>query len=302
MIDLSVVIVTWNSGDLLRRCVESLRGFYRTLSVELIVVDNASSDGSASFPLWNRDSTRLVVNPENGGFARACNQGIRASTGRYILLLNPDTEVLPGALEALVAFMDTHPEAGAAGPGLVNPDGSLQPSGGRFPSLRRLLAIHPVIGRFLPAPEDPLRRRDFSEVSEVDEVSGACMIVRRAAVHEVGLRDEVFFLYFEDVDWCLRLKRAGWRIYYLPQARVKHLWRSRTNPSPNAQVHHLRSLLYYMRKHFGLGPSLLLTALYIGVYGGLLAKAMLRRLLEPAPPHGHDLRCYWQLLRVCLGG
>lgn len=301
MIALSIVIANWNAGDLLLRCVESLQDGGRTFSAELIVVDNASSDGSASL-LRRREGVRLIANAENVGFARACNQGLRTSRGRYALLLNPDTRVVPGALEALVAFMDAHPEAGAAGPALLNPDGSLQPSGGEFPSLRQLLAIHPIVAGLLPAPEHPLRRRDFSEVAEVDEVSGACMIVRRAAIDEVGLLDENFFLYFEDLDWCLRLKRAGWRVYHLPEARVIHHWRSRNDPNPYARVHHLRSQLYYVRKHFGRGPFLLLTALSLGVYGCLLAKAVVGCLLDPAPPRRQALRRYQQLFSVALGG
>lgn len=302
MTDLSIVIVNWNAGELVRRAIESVRDGARVLSAELIVVDNASTDGSARPLLSRSDGTRLIVNGDNVGFARACNQGMRGSRGRYVLLLNPDTVVLPGALETMVAFMDAHARVGAAGPALQNPDGSRQPSGGEFPSLRRLLAIHPVIAALCSAPEHPLRRRELSAVAEVDEVSGACMIVRRAAIDQVGLLDEAFFLYFEDVDWCLRLKRAGWKVYYVPAARVVHHWRSRTDPSPGAQVHHLRSRLYYVRKHFGLGPVLLLAAVSTGVYAGLLVRTAVRWLLRPEPAWRHDLHRYQRLLVASLRG
>lgn len=300
MIDVSVVIVNWNAGAWLRRAVTSARAAGVARSVEIIVVDNASADGSASELVLGAD-LRVIENRDNVGFARASNQGLRASRGRYALLLNPDAELRPGALRALTAFMDAEARAGAAGPALVNPDGTLQPSGGSFPSLRGLLALHPALGRLLPPPDDHLRRRDFNEVAEVDEVSGACMIVRRAAIEQAGMLDEGFFLYFEDVDWCLRLKRAGWKVFYVPQARVTHQWRSRTDPTPDARLHHYRSQRYYVRKHFGKGWFLVLGALGVAVHGGLLAKAGVRCLLDPTPSRRREVAGYRQLLRACRG-
>jgi GT2 family glycosyltransferase len=126
--------------------------------------------------------------------------------------------------------------------------------------------------------------------------------MRRSAVDAVGPLDETFFLYFEELDWCLRLKRRGWKVYYIPQARVIHHWRSRTDPSPHAQLYHLRSQRRYARKHFGLGPFLLLTTISIVVHAGLLAKGLIRWLLRPEPNHRQDLRRSFQLLRVSLGG
>ncbi len=292
--DASIVIVNWNAGGLLADCLASLGAGDEPL-VELIVVDNASTDGSVPGALRSSGGTRLIRNAENVGFARACNQAIRGSAGRYVLLLNPDARLAGGALAALVGFMDRHPEAGAAGPALLNPDGSLQPSGWSVPSLRQLLAVHPLVARLLPAPDDPLRHRDFGRVAEVDEVSGACLIVRRAAIDGAGLLDERFFLYFEDVDWCLRLKRAGWKVYWVPDARVVHHWRSKTDPSPQASVHHQRSRLWYVRKHFGQGPWLLLRLLSVAVYGGLLITASLRGA-------GAEVRRYGSLLGATLRG
>lgn len=301
-IDVSVVIVNWNAGELLRRAVESLREAGETVTVEVIVVDNASTDSSCEFLADGPGACRVLHNGENLGFARASNQGIRLSRGRYVLLLNPDARPRPGAVEAMVAFMDAHPGAGASGPMLLNPDGSLQPSGGPLPTLARLLAIHPLIGRLSPNPATPPWARDFRQPEEVDEISGACLMVRRTAIEEVGLLDEQFFLYFEDLDWCLRLRRAGWKIYYVPGAQVRHVWRSRSDPSPRAHVHHLRSLRRYTRKHFGRGPAWLLTGLGIAVYACLAGTAIIRCLLDPAASHGRDLRRYAELLRVCLAG
>jgi hypothetical protein len=302
MTDLSVVIVNWNTGDLLSQCVDSLRRARPSFPMEVIVLDNASTDGSACDLLWEGNGLRLITHTSNLGFARACNRGIAESHGRYVLLLNPDTQVFPGSLEAMLTFMDAHPEAGAAGPALLNPDGSLQPSGGRLPSLRGLLAIHLLVARLLAPPEDPLRRRDFQRVAQVEEVSGACLVIRRSAWEAVGPLDEAYFLYFEEVDWCLRLKQQGWKVYYVPQARVIHHWRSRTDPDPQAQLHHLRSQRHYVQKHFGRGPFLLLAAVCIVVYTCLLAKGLIRWLLAPEPDHRQNLHRSAQLLRISLGG
>jgi N-acetylglucosaminyl-diphospho-decaprenol L-rhamnosyltransferase len=299
--DVSIVIVNWNGGELLARCLDSLRP-RGELAAEVIVIDNASSDGSAALGTWPGGEIQLILNGENVGFARACNQGIRRGGGRYVLLLNPDARLVAGALEALVAFMDAHPEAGAAGPTLLNPDGSLQPSGGQLPGLRRLLAIHPLLVRALRVPDDRLRRRDFGHVAAVEEASGACLIVRRAAVDAVGLLDERFFLYYEDVDWCRRLGEHGWKIYYVPQARVVHHWRSKTAPRPDGPVHHHRSQLWYVRKHFGPGAWLSLRALSLAVYGGLLVAAAARAALRPVPVRRDAVRRYRALLGAALSG
>ncbi|MBI2217750.1 MAG: glycosyltransferase family 2 protein [Candidatus Rokubacteria bacterium] len=296
--DVSVVIVNWNTGPLLERAVGRVRE-RADVPIELVVVDNASVDGSADFLRDAPDAT-LIVNAANAGFARASNQGIRASRGRYVLVLNPDTEVERGTVAALVRFMDEHPDAGAAAPALINPDGSLQPSGGPFPSLAALLAMHPALAPILHAPPSAMLKRDFGRDADVDEVSGACMMLRREALDDAGAFDERFFLYFEDVDLCLRLKRRGWRVCYVPGARVVHHWRSRTDPSPDAQVHHLRSKLRYVRKHFGLSGALLLRAVGTGVYAGLFGMALVRHVLAGAPEAGGDVRRSASLLRACL--
>lgn len=298
--DLAVVIVNWNAGAWLERCVASVRASACALSIEVIVVDNASADGSPRL-VERLDGVHLVANQDNRGFARACNQGIEATSSRYVMLLNPDAEAAPGALDAMVRFMDEHADVGAAGAALLNPDGSLQPSGWTFPTLGALLSIHPWIARFVPPGPDASRRRDFAATADVDEVSGAAVIVRRDALESVGLLDDGFFLYFEDIDLCRRLKRAGWRICYLPEARVVHEWRTRRAPSPEADVHHLRSKLYYVRKHFGPSASLLLRVIGVTVYTGLMATAYARRLLRRPGDHRREGAASARLLRVCVG-
>lgn len=237
-IDVSVVIVSFNTEDLLRRGLESLfvserwhldgwclRHAHKEIVSEVLVVDNGSDDQSPGMVAKEFPWVRLVANFENVGFARANNQAMGISSGRYIFLLNPDTETVAGAITSLVEFADDHPNAGAVGCQLLNPDGSLQPSGRDLPTIRS------VWKELLPMPEAIRRRtrslterRDYSKACEVEEVSGAAMLVRREAMSQVGGLDEDFFFLGEDVDFCWRLKDAGWRAYYLPSARVVHHW------------------------------------------------------------------------------
>ena len=191
---------------------------------------------------------RLIRNRENAGFARANNQGIQATQGEYVLLLNSDTVAPPDSLAGLVRFMDAHPQAGAAGPRLLHPDGRPQPyafGGDPRPGYLLVRAANRLLfHRYL---------HDWatSAVQEVDWVSGACMIVRRAAIEQVGLLDEKMFMYFEDNEWCLRLRRADWQVYYNPQVAIIHLGGQSARRNPAAQRAYRDSLRYFYRKHYG---------------------------------------------------
>ena len=250
---LSAVVVSWNVREPLRACLAALRAEGSGCLGEVFVVDNASSDGTAAMVAAEFPEAHLVRNPENAGFARACNQAMRQATGAYICLLNPDAEVCPGALGGLVAFMDAHPRAGAAGPRLLNPDGSLQPNGGPFPGLA---------ATFLRATRvSSLRRRwferrflwgreGFEREARVDQVSGACLVLRRGALDAVGMLDEGYFLYYEEVDWLLRARRLGWETWYVPSACVIHRWGASTKQLPDAALRHLAdSQRRYFTKH-----------------------------------------------------
>jgi GT2 family glycosyltransferase len=228
-------------------------------------VDNASADGSAALVQAEFPAVRLIVNDENLGFARANNQGIRASSGRYVVLLNSDTTVPPGALAALVAFMDAHPTAGAVGPRLLRTDGTPQPYAfGGDPTLRYLLARggNRLIFR------RPLHDWATDAVQEVDWVSGACLMVRRAAIDQAGLLDENIFMYFEDNDWCLRIRQAGWRVIYNPQVAITHIGGQSLAQNPTARRAYRESLRYFYAKHYGPVASLLLRLL-LPVYARL---------------------------------
>ncbi len=246
---LSVLIVTFNSATTLDACLESLRG--QVDELEVIVIDNGSADGSVAladaFP-----EARVFELGENRGFAAANNVGIRASQGEWLLLLNPDAEARPGALRALLDFAIAHPRAGAVGARLLNPDGSLQPSGRAFPTVGRYLLE--VTGLWHRHISNVYREaRDYDVSMEVDEVSGAALLLRRAALDEVGWLDEGFFLNWEDVDLCRRLRAAGWQVWYCAEAQVVHHFGvSRAGASDFVRRVSTQGAERYFRKHHGL--------------------------------------------------
>ncbi len=245
--DLDVVIVSWNTARLLANCLRSLPAGAVGLNLQVVVVDNASTDGSAELVMREFPRARLIRNMENVGFARANNQGLRVTAGRYALLLNSDTIVKPGALTSLVKFMETHPAVGACSPRLLRPDGAPQPYAfGGDPTLRYLLrraANQVFLHRYL---------HDWgcSALQIVDWVSGACLLARREALDQAGLLDESIFMYFEDNDLCLRLRRAGWKICYYPKAEVIHLGGGSVRQNPSARAAYARSLKYFYGKHY----------------------------------------------------
>jgi hypothetical protein len=222
--DLSVVIVSFNVQDLLRACLESVQ--CARSDIEIIVVDNASSDGSAEMVRQEFPHVHLIANETNAGFAAANNQGIRASRGRHLLLLNPDTEILGGALARLVGFLDHHPDYAVAGAGLVYPDGSFQHSAFRFPgALQSVLDFFPINHRLANSRLNGRYPRAWYERGQpfdIDHPLGACLAVRREAIDQVGLLDEGFFMYCEEIDWCWRMREAGWKIVCVPAAQVVH--------------------------------------------------------------------------------
>ncbi len=236
-VDLSIVIVSYNVRDLLARCLASIvtspggaaiqrSAVRRRPSIEIFVVDNASSDDSAAMVRERFPSVCLIENRDNRGFAAANNQAFAQTHGRYVLMLNPDTEVRAGASEALIGFMDAHPRAGACGGKLLYGDGSVQHSAFRFPTLAQiLLDFFPLNWRLTDSRWNGRYPRSWyarGEPFEIDHPLGADLLVRRAAAEQVGWLDDRFFIYCEEIDWCMRCKRAGWQIWCVPQAEIVH--------------------------------------------------------------------------------
>ncbi len=254
--DISIVIVSWNTRDLLRECLQAVQRS-TGVATEIIIVDNASSDGSAAMVSAEFPDARKIENTENRGFSRACNQGFAVARGRYRMLLNSDTRVTPDAIARLVAYMDEHPEAGACGPQLRHFDGSLQPTGRAFPTLlSAAIAITPIPMWVRRWTADRFERRDYGLSCEVDELCGAALCLRAEPLAQVGPLDEDFFFFGEDVDLCWRLRKTGWTVVYLPEAVVFHGWGgSREKIPERTSLLIQRAYVLLMRKHRpGLAP------------------------------------------------
>lgn len=231
MKDLSIIIVNRDNQRLLEECLTSIEKNTRRISHELIVVDNASTDGSREMVLNKFPKVALIVNKENLGFSKANNLGLKICQARYALLLNNDTIVKDGALDKMVAFMDTRPEAGACGPRLLNVDGTPQRQGGLF-GQKFWLAKEPV---------------------PVDCVIGAALLVRKEVIDRVGLLDENLFFYNDDLDWCRSIRKAGYKIYFIPDAEIIHYggYSSKGKFNRRLFVEGFKGGLYFCRKHYG---------------------------------------------------
>ena len=224
--DVSAIVVNWNTKDLLNETLASLTDHgSKTRTMEIIVVDNGSTDGSADVVREQWPNVRLIVNEENVGFTRANNQALRVSGGEHVLLINSDALLTPGCLDRMLDLMDADPRVGAIGPRLVYGDGSWQRwTAGRAPSLGAAASHYLFLDRVLPCP--PSRGlylgRDVLTPFEAEWVCSACMLVRRSAMDEVGLLDEAMFVYMDDVDLCQRLRDGGWTVWYTPDAQAIH--------------------------------------------------------------------------------
>jgi N-acetylglucosaminyl-diphospho-decaprenol L-rhamnosyltransferase len=266
VVDLSVVIVSWNVKELLERCLVSLRVCRsprgaktqrgREPECEIIVVDSASSDGSPGMVRQQFPHVRLIASDANLGFVKANNRGISASTGRYLLLLNPDTEVVGADLTSMVAYMDAHPGVGVLGPKLVFADGRVQLSRRRFPTLTTAFLESTVLQQWFPhhraLQNYYVEDKSDSEEQDIDWLVGACLLIRRTAWEGVGPLDENIFMYSEELDWCRRAKAAGWRVVYVPWATVVHHEGQSSSQVVSARHSYFQSSkVYYFRKYHG---------------------------------------------------
>lgn len=273
---LRIIIVSWNVEDDLRVCLRSVCAGSRQDEYEVWVIDNASSDGTVAMVREEFPQVRLVCNEENRGFAAANNQGLADADADYCLLLNPDTIVPEGGLEELLAFADAHPQAGVIGAKLVNPDGSLQYSARRFPTVRAAIFRNTAFGRWFPGAHSPqeylMTEWDHNDARIVDWISGACMLIRREALAAIGQLDEGFFWGSEDVDYCFRARSAGWQVMYAPEPVIIHAIGRSTSQAVVATIlrtHYGMQRLY--RKHLARKP-MTRSLVFIGVWlrAGLL--------------------------------
>lgn len=264
--DVSVVILNWNTRDLLAECLRTTAAQSDGLSLELIVVDNASTDDSVALVRRDFPHVRVVESPANVGFAAGNNLGVREAGGRCVLLLNTDAFLKPGALRALVDVLDAQPRAGLVGARLVNADGSFQASHTAFPTLTREFLILSGLGRLFFGAHFPSHGAERAAGPQtVDYVEGACLMCRPEAYRQVGGLDAGFFMYAEEVDLCMALKRAGWSVWYQPDAEVTHLGgASSSQRKPEREGDLYASRVRFFRKHYGPVAASLLTGLIFG--------------------------------------
>lgn len=264
---LSVIIVNWNTRAFLQQCLSTLPR--EELPIEVLVVDNASGDGSADMVRAQFPWVQLIASDKNLGFSSGNNVAARRARGTYLLLLNPDTIVPPGTLSTLVYFAETHPQCGAAGPELQNADGSRQRSCWRgAPGLKMALADALYLWRISLLGAwfgSEYRADELQNARTVDHLLGACILIRRETWHAVGELDEGYFLFLEETDWCVRARRAGWAIFFVPEARVTHFGQEsmRLAPSKNLPQFY-RSYLKFYRAHHA-------SPLGIGLLKGIIA-------------------------------
>jgi N-acetylglucosaminyl-diphospho-decaprenol L-rhamnosyltransferase len=288
-LDLLVVILNYNTSDLLRNCLLSLRE-QRGLKFKTCVVDNASPDASADMVAAEFPEVTLIRNPHNNGYSAGNNLGLRAfgfpeaGQARHAMLLNPDTVVPPGALAGLVSFIDAHDDVGIVGPRLLLADGTLDKACRRsFPtpavSFFRLSKLGVLFPKSRLFNSYNMGYLDERLQTDVDAVVGACIVLRGAALQKCGLLDEQFFMYGEDLDWCLRIKQAGWRVVYVPDVIVHHIKRAASRLSTKANYEFQRAMWLFYKKHYQPGTSKpvdWLVRLGLGLRGGAPLRAEMR--------------------------
>lgn len=256
--ELSIIIVSFNTSDLLRKCLNKV---YKALSFgkiekesEVIVVDNASTDDSVSMVQKYFPKVKILKNTQNLGFAKANNQGIKKSSGKYILLLNSDTEIEKNALFNLLNAIKTDPNIGVVGGKLLNPDGMTQPSAGFFPHLSKVFYWMffvddiPIISKFLK-PYHVGDKSFYEKTKLVDWVTGACFMLKRELIDNAGLLDEDIFMYGEEMEWCYRIKKRGYKVALIPSAQILHHKGASVSSSDAGILEEFKALLYFYKKH-----------------------------------------------------
>lgn len=270
--DVSIIVVSWNTRDLLRNCLVSIAQQTRQVAFETIVVDNASSDGSANMCELEFPRVKVIANRQNRGFAAANNQGIQLAQGRYILVLNPDTVILDGAIDRCVAYADAHPDVGVVGCQVLERDDQIQPTPTcfSFPSPWTLFLTLCGLPRVFPRSKfwakPELGWWDRNSERDIDVVTGMFMLVRRKAMQQVGMMDESYFMYAEEADWCYRFYKAGWRRVFFPGAKIVHVdggGKSTSQVNVRMRVQLQKSMMIYYKKNVGTNAWVVAKILYV---------------------------------------
>lgn len=276
--DISIVIVNRNTKELLLACIESIYSTVSPLSFEIRLVDNASTDGSVEAVRRSFSDVHCIENDRNLGFAKANNLAIRQSCGRYVVLLNTDTVLTPSALATIIDFMDRNHDVAICGGQLLNGDGSLQNSIANVPTLATELLNKSLLRLLFPKRYLGKESR-FDQPVEVESIIGACMVVSKEAIDRAGLLDESYFFYFEETDWCLSMKKNGWRIFFHPQSRIYHLQGQTAKKNiVAARIEYWKSRYTFFRKHY---PQAVFGFLTTGLVLKLCISILLQLVASP---------------------
>ena len=265
--DLSIIIVSWNVRELLKKCLNSIYKHTQGIYFEIFVIDNNSSDETAVTVKQNFPDVKLFANEENKGFAAANNQGIKKAVGDYILLLNPDTELKEDSMTKIVDFMRADSNCGIAGCHLLNANGSHQDSVRKFPGFLDqaliLLKLHHILPNLTPLRRYLCANFDYSREQKVDQIMGAFFMIRREVIEKIGMLDEKFFTWFEEIDFCLRAKQAGWNVIYTPLTSITHHFGQSFKQMMTVEKQKIwnKSVRYYFLKHCGLAEYIMISVL-----------------------------------------
>ena len=269
-LDVSVIVVSWNTRDILRDCLHSIFEQTKRITFDVFVIDNNSRDGSVEMVRTEFPAVKLIQNSRNRGFAAANNQGIRLASARYTLLLNPDTLVLDDAISHCAQYADLHPDVGVVGCQVLEDDKRISPTGFSFPTALNMFFQYSGLSRAFPRSRlfgrPDLSWWDRNSEKDVDVIAGMFMLVRQEAITQVGLLDESYFVYYEETDWCYRFARAGWRRVFVPTARIVHLdggRKSTSQVSVKMFVQLQKSAMIYFKKNLGLGSRIAVKGIYI---------------------------------------
>jgi GT2 family glycosyltransferase len=285
---LSIIIVSYNSLNFLKDCLDSINNNEPSVSFEITVVDNASSDGTVEAMRKDYPHLKLIENERNEGFAAANNKAIKSSNSEYILLINSDCQVYANSIDRLLEFADANKDAGIAGPRIINSDGSIQFSCRKFPSFFDA-GMHSILTNI--APDNPFSRRykladiNRDEISKVDWVSGSCMLIRRAALNETGLMDENYFMYVEDTDLCYQMWKKGWKVYYFPKSEILHHIGGSTGGNAlsgavTSSIRMQKSVLYFFWKNYRKTLKVLLLPFLLVLLGIRILLTFIKNLLK----------------------